>query len=612
MRASKALRSTISGLDHTLRRRLHVYNSLRKSIVPFSIENDAPFITWYSCGPTVYDSAHLGHGRTYVALDILRRLTSRLTGQPVLYAMGVTDVDDKIIARAAERGIGIDELASQYEAEFLSDMRTLNVLPPTVLTRVTEHIDDIVQYISVIVDKGLAYVTPDGVYLDTTAMGGGYGKLMPSQRHGQNSNDADATPATTIEEDPEARAFTGGKRNRRDFALWKLSKSPCEPCWHSPWGGGRPGWHIECSAMTHAVFGPRLDVHAGGIDLAFPHHCNEIAQCEAHEGHLCDGSNNVSAANDGDRDGWSSPWCGTFIHTGHVHIAGAKMSKSLKNFITIRAMLSSGYSADAFRAFVLSHKYRSNVTYSEDRLRDGQAWLSRMSNIAEDALAVLGASEQRLAGGISQREGLAGVCNAGGRWTPHDTQLMRFLADAQASVHEALCNDYDTPSAMNGLSGFAGALHDYVKTNGQRCQPGLLRQSLAALADELDCYGLQAGEALKGRLRSVRSQELSVSSASSDAAVAVEDAARRLSSFRDSVRGSVVALSKAVKAERKKAAAGSGGGAPPNPLLAPCGTALTSIMAACDSVRDADLPALGWACKDGPTGAVLTKAPAKP
>jgi cysteinyl-tRNA synthetase len=276
-------------------------------------------------------------------MDVLRRITEHVCGKPVLYCMGVTDVDDKIINRSVERGMTAGELAKSFEHEFLEDMTSLGVRPATVMTRVTNHIPEILEYVSGILDQKLAYVAADGVYFDTQAFGGRYGKLMP---------------AAHAERDVEADGLVHNKRNARDFALWKLSSA--QPNWQSPWGTGRPGWHIECSAMTHSVFGGHVDIHSGGIDLAFPHHCNEIAQSEAFNGY--------------NSESCSSAWVHAFLHTGHLHIAGRKMSKSLKNFISIRAMLKEHAdtsadqrisAADQFRMYCVAHHYRSNITYNE-------------------------------------------------------------------------------------------------------------------------------------------------------------------------------------------------------------------------------------------------------
>jgi cysteinyl-tRNA synthetase len=297
-------------------------------------------ITWYSCGPTVYDATHIGHARTYVTLDILRTVVERLSQTPVKYCVGVTDIDDKIIQRAKELNIDWRQLAKQHEIGFFADMAALGVRPPTCIVRVSEHIDRIVSYIKELIDAGFAYRLESGWYFDTRRYGPAYGALGPAWA--KLPSDGNAEIATA-----DAEPTAAGKRDARDFALWKYADASANQVgWPSSLGYGRPGWHIECSAMTHAVFGDRLDVHAGGVDLMFPHHCNEIAQSCAHSG--------------------KQEWVNVFLHTGHVHIEGRKMSKSLKNFITVREMLGDNPDevASAFRWLCMMHHYRANITFN--------------------------------------------------------------------------------------------------------------------------------------------------------------------------------------------------------------------------------------------------------
>ena len=370
---------------------------------------DLKGIAWYVCGPTVYDSAHLGHGRTYVLLDILRRVTLHLhnakSGAPrPLYVMNITDVDDKIIKRSTDNAQQSTKeadptvLARYFEHEFWQDMDRLNVLRPDVICRVSEHVTStIVPYIQQIVDGGLAYViteeeeTKNGsVYFDVRAFeekSNGltkYGKLAPDVASSDfftwddsNNNEGDQSQVAK-------------KRDPRDFALWKYrprqsNSALIEPecvSFPSPWGPGRPGWHVECSAMierlsndfssTHKFF-----VHAGGIDLKFPHHSNEIAQAEAF---------GIASGTRYRKNDWKE-WIPHWMHTGHLYVKGRKMSKSLKNFVTIREMLNISskehtneesnewYSpADDFRLWCigLSGSYRGSATYSTDRMDEAR------------------------------------------------------------------------------------------------------------------------------------------------------------------------------------------------------------------------------------------------
>uniref|UniRef100_A0A452VAS1 cysteine--tRNA ligase n=1 Tax=Ursus maritimus TaxID=29073 RepID=A0A452VAS1_URSMA len=257
-------------------------------------------VSRYSCGPTVYDHAHLGHACSYVRFDIIRRILTRVFGCNIIVVMGITDVDDKIIRRAAEMNVSPASLANLYEEDFKQDMAALKVLPPTVYLRVTENIPQIISFIEGIIANRHAYSTAQGnVYFDLQSIGDKYGKLVG------------AVPS------PVGEPVDSDKRHASDFALWKAAK-PQEVFWASPWGKGRPGWHIECSTLSSLVFGRQLDIHSGGADLAFPHHENEIAQCEAF--HQC------------------RQWGNYFLHSGHLHVKGKeeKMSKSLKNYITIK------------------------------------------------------------------------------------------------------------------------------------------------------------------------------------------------------------------------------------------------------------------------------------
>ncbi|MCL4139843.1 UNVERIFIED_CONTAM: hypothetical protein GTU68_046492, partial [Idotea baltica] len=279
-------------------------------------------VTWYNCGPTVYDSAHIGHALCFVRLDIIKRILQDIFHLNVVQVTGITDVDDKIIARTKELNTCVQTLTQKYEKEFFKDMAKLNVLPPSIAPRVTEHIPQILSFVAKIMEKGLAYDVGQGtVYFDTESYGR-YGKLVK-----QNEKEI-------IQIFSDSR-----KKSIRDFVLWKgAAKDDCIT-WDSPWGPGRPGWHIECSAMASRFFGEELDLHSGGIDLLFPHHENEEAQCCAHH----------------TRD----QWCNYWIHTGHLHIKGnTKMSKSLYNTISIQKFLEE-HSANTFRLYCLFSHYRN-------------------------------------------------------------------------------------------------------------------------------------------------------------------------------------------------------------------------------------------------------------
>ncbi|XP_077153119.1 putative cysteine--tRNA ligase, mitochondrial isoform X2 [Ranitomeya variabilis] len=351
-------------------------------------------LAWYSCGPTVYDHAHLGHACSYVRFDIIRRILTQYFGIDVIMVMVITDIDDKIIKRASELNLSPVSLARTYEQEFKQDMMALKVLPPTIYMRVTEHIPRILSFIEQIIANGHAYPTSQGnVYFDVQSIGKRYGKFIGS------FSDTNSEPVVS------------DKRSPRDFALWKTAK-PDEPHWVSPWGKGRPGWHIECSTIASTVFGEQLDIHTGGIDLAFPHHENEIAQCEAY--HQCD------------------RWGNYFLHSGHLHLKGNedKMSKSLKNYITVQEFLQS-FSSDEFRMFCLRTKYRSAVEYSNDSMSEATNTLKIISSFLNDASAYV--KGQLLCGPVQE------------------DILWQSLNETKVTVKAAFADDFDTLGAVNAV-----------------------------------------------------------------------------------------------------------------------------------------------------------------
>ncbi len=362
-----------------------LYNSLTGLIEDLPHPSKGP-LKWYSCGPTVYDHAHIGHARTYVTIDALRRALSTFWGYQVLLGVGVTDIDDKIISRAKEAGEEVAAFSRKWEIDFFHCMHSLGVLTPSAVVRVSEHMPDIISYIEKILLTGAAYRVKSGVYFDVSWLGDRYGRLKggittasvnsdTNVEGGGEFNTIKSEKIVDIDSDSPAVGGTcSDKKNLEDFALWKEAK-PGEPSWPSPFGPGRPGWHIECSAMSHTLFGDTLDIHSGGIDLKFPHHTNEMAQSEAYSAALSeDGGCAICPP--------PTEWCKHWIHTGHLHIEGRKMSKSLKNFITVREMLNKGedqhdggpcepgLAADTFRIFCLQHKYRDPVTYHDQCMAD--------------------------------------------------------------------------------------------------------------------------------------------------------------------------------------------------------------------------------------------------
>lgn len=397
-----------------------------------SAAGDGRRITWYACGPTVYDDAHLGHARTFVSFDVARRVLARLARVHVDLCVGVTDVDDKIIARAAATGVSARALARRYEARFFADMHALRVLPPSRVARVTDHVPAIVRAVAELVAARAAYVANGDVYFSVRAAGARYGALDPSR--------GDAVP-------PPAPP----KHDARDFALWKAAApdvaargpSAEHARFDSPWGVGRPGWHVECTAMASAVL-DHIDIHSGGIDLRFPHHTNELAIAEAlRHGCACgDITHQVNGVDTPSDERWVHTW----LHAGHLHIEGRKMSKSLKNFITVRDFLHTGGSADAFRMFCLQHRYGTPVEYSDERLRDAEGALARFRRFVR--LADAAATDALTRGAVD----LAPACSRA-------SEARRAAARARDAVEEALVDDFDTPRALAHLAGLVAAVN---------------------------------------------------------------------------------------------------------------------------------------------------------
>ena len=320
---------------------LQIFNSLTRQKETFQ-----PLVPgkvgMYVCGMTVYDFCHLGHARVMVAFDVIARYL-RHRGYEVNYIRNITDIDDKIIKRANENGEAFDALTERFIAEMHKDSDLLGIERPTAEPKATAHIDDIIALNETLINKGFAYPADNGDVYYAVRKFDGYGKLS-----GKVIDELEA--GTRVEVDEH-------KRDPLDFVLWKAAK-PEEPHWQSPWGIGRPGWHIECSAMSKCCLGDTFDIHGGGPDLKFPHHENEIAQSEAANG---------------------KKFVNTWMHAGAVRVDGEKMSKSLGNFFTIREILEK-YPAEVVRFFLLSSQYRSAINYSEDSLKEAQTKLERFYN----------------------------------------------------------------------------------------------------------------------------------------------------------------------------------------------------------------------------------------
>lgn len=378
----------------------------------------------YACGPTVYNYIHIGNARPLVVFDTLRRYLE-YRGNKVTYVQNFTDVDDKMIRRANEEGTDIAELADRFIREYFHDAEAMNVRRATIHPRATEHIPEIVELIGRLVDGGHAYVVDGDVYYDTTTFPD-YGKLS-----GQNLDDLEHGARVDVNEQ---------KRHPADFALWK-AKKPGEPAWDSPWGEGRPGWHIECSAMSMKYLGETLDLHGGGMDLRFPHHENEIAQSEGATG---------------------KPFSRAWMHNGYINLNGAKMSKSTGNFLTVRDVLDR-YDGLVLRLFMLGAHYANPLNFSDDLLAQAQSAWERIRNFREN-LRHLAAHPKE---------------------TDADPEpLITALAEG---FNAAMDDDLNTAEAL-------GVLFDYIKKintlfeNG--AGSGAAEAALAALDERLDVLGL--------------------------------------------------------------------------------------------------------------------------
>ena len=320
---------------------MRIYNTLTRKKEEF-VPIEEGKVKMYVCGPTVYNYFHIGNARPFVVFDTMRKYLE-YRGYKVKFVQNFTDVDDKIINRAKEEGISAGEVSEKYSAEYYKDAAALNVKKASVHPKVTETMNDIIKFVEELIEKGYAYESDGDVYYRTRKFEG-YGKLS-----GKNIDDLIAG----------ARIAVGEKKeDPLDFALWKARKEDSEIAWESPWGMGRPGWHIECSAMSRKFLGNTIDIHCGGEDLQFPHHENEIAQSEAHNG--CE---------------FAHYW----MHNGYINIDGQKMSKSLGNFKTVRDLLEN-YDGEVLRFLILSGHYRGPIDFNPEILTQSQNGLKRMRN----------------------------------------------------------------------------------------------------------------------------------------------------------------------------------------------------------------------------------------
>jgi len=377
---------------------LQLYNSLTRKKEKFESLKPGK-VGMYVCGVTVYDYCHVGHARVMVVFDIINRWFQQ-SGYDVDYVRNFTDVDDKIIKRAAERGIGIDVLTNEMIAAFDEDIGSLGCLHPTHEPRATAHMPEMISMISTLMEQGRAYVSDSGDVLYVVRSFDGYGQLS-----GKNIDELESGSRVDVDE---------SKRDPLDFVLWKMAKAG-EPAWDSPWGAGRPGWHIECSAMSCSHLGDTFDIHGGGMDLKFPHHENEIAQARA--------------ANGG---GFARYW----LHNGFVNINAEKMSKSLGNFFTIREVTAK-YHPEVLRMFMLGTHYRSPLDFSDSALDAAKAGLDRLYETARRCRA---GKERKELGVRGQEE----LISRASRLTPHPLHLTPHFTTS-------MNDDFNTPEALASL-----------------------------------------------------------------------------------------------------------------------------------------------------------------
>ena len=382
----------------------------------------------YVCGVTVYDFCHVGHARCYVAFDIIQRWL-RHRGYALNYVRNITDIDDKIIERAAQNGEPVEALTARFIKAMHEDFAALAIQPPDHEPRATEYVPQIIALIERLIERGFAYVSASGDVLYAVAKFSEYGRLSGKRL-------ADLRAGARVEID-------SAKRDPLDFVLWKRAKRD-EPSWPSPWGAGRPGWHIECSAMCTALLGQHFDLHGGGMDLKFPHHENEIAQsCAAHGG------------------GFVNVW----IHNGFVNVDNEKMSKSLGNFFTIRDVLPRLRHPEVLRAFLLGSHYRGPIQYSPVQLEQADAALTRL-------YTALRGVESSAQGSDSAQ-------------APESVHTQRFGA--------ALDNDFNTPEALAVLQGLARELNT-ARAQGVAARASALAAELRRLAKLLGLLSLPPEE----------------------------------------------------------------------------------------------------------------------
>ncbi|MFW9831745.1 MAG: cysteine--tRNA ligase, partial [Candidatus Thorarchaeota archaeon] len=388
-------------------------------------------VRMYVCGPTVYDSSHLGHARSIVAFDVIRRYLE-YKGFDVQFIQNFTDIDDKMIQRAQEQGTSTSELAARYIQEYFEDFDRLGVKRASAFPKATGHVPEMVVHIQKLIEKGFAYESNGSVYFRVGKFKQ-YGKLSR-----QKKEDIEAAESEEVEE----------KEQPDDFALWKAMK-PGEPSWDSPWGKGRPGWHIECSVMSEKYLGVPIDIHGGGLDLVFPHHENEIAQSEALT---------------------SKPFVRYWLHNGFLTVNKEKMSKSLGNFFTIQEIIAK-FDPEVIRLFLISSQYRSPIDFSDAQLEEAKARLARI-HTSIDLL------HRRL------KESYEAEAKDPMKPSNADKELWEARKTLQSEFEQAMDDDFNTPTALASLSKFLSKMNG-ILASGQTVTAGTLQKT----HETLDAFG---------------------------------------------------------------------------------------------------------------------------
>ena len=468
---------------------IHIHNSLtgQKELLRPIREGE---VRMYLCGDTVYDFCHIGHARSKVAFDVVRRYLAH-RGYRVIFVRNITDIDDKIIRRAAELGEPIDTFTARYIAAMHEDYDRLNILRPDHEPRATEHVAGMIALAETLIEKGHAYVAGNGDVMYSVSSFANYGQLS-----GKRLADLRAGSRVEVEE---------SKRDPLDFVLWKRAK-PGEPSWPSPWGEGRPGWHIECSVMSAEILGTHFDIHAGGMDLKFPHHENEIAQSCAATG-----------------DHFANVW----MHNGFVNVDDEKMSKSLGNFFTIRDVLASGHvrHAEVLRYFLIGSQYRGPINYSLAQIEQADAALGRLYTALRglEAPPVAAAAGAVVAASAPSNNG----ANDSAAWQ---------------AFHAAMDDDFNTPEAVAVLQSLASEINR-ARDAADLGRATALAQELRAIGAVLGVLALPAEEWFRASKSAATAQSDGWDDARIEAAIAERKAARAGKDFKrsDQIRDELAA-----------------------------------------------------------------------